>query len=293
MNWIFLSFLSAFGHAFGWALKKRALNNEGINNSIGFFSFLTAGGVLFLLFFLSGEALPQVTDTFLWAAAVVIICNVLAVWASYRALDKAAFSRLMPFVSLTALAIIPIEYVLRGILPGGLQIVGAIIVVLGTFFFSRREEFTQTDWTVVGYFSITLAAYSLSSAVMGVAVAASGSGLFTATVLHLGIAFGFLPLLFITKEPKVLRQMKESGQFWKMFGLVMLAGLAIALLENGPATIALEQASASEVFALKRTMPFFALFLGVIMFKEKITWRHATGTFLLVLGSVLIVWQNL
>jgi drug/metabolite transporter (DMT)-like permease len=71
---------------------------------------------------------------------------------------------------------------------------------------------------------------------------------------------------------------------------MVLAGIVIAMIENGPVAIALENATASEVFALKRTMPFFALLLGMFMFNEKITRRHVLGTVFLIIGSILIVW---
>lgn len=288
--WIFLSLLAAFGQAFAWALKKRALTIEGVNNSIAAFSFLVAGILLSLVFLFSNESLPALDASLWWATLWIVLANIVAVWAAYRALDKAAFSRLMPFVSVTALLIIPLEYLFRGTVPTLLQIVGMAVVVLGTFFFSQKTHPGKTNWVVVGYFSLTLLAYSLASTLMGVAVTASGSGLFTAAVLHIGIALGFLPLLLVTKEVSKLKALHLNGELNKLFPLLLLTGSVIAFLENGPATLALENASASEVFALKRTMPFFALILGFYMFHEKIEKKHIFATLLLVLGSFCIVY---
>lgn len=50
MTWIFLSLLSAFGQAFGWALKKKSLENKGVNNTLGLVSFLVAGSMLIVWF---------------------------------------------------------------------------------------------------------------------------------------------------------------------------------------------------------------------------------------------------
>jgi uncharacterized membrane protein len=71
---------------------------------------------------------------------------------------------------------------------------------------------------------------------------------------------------------------------------MFIVGAVTVLLEWSPALVALLPAKASEVNALKRTMPFFALILGVIMFHEHVTKRHIAGTALLVVGSMFVVW---
>lgn len=286
MEWVSLSILSGFGQALGWALKKKTLAYSGLNNTLGFISFLVAGfTLLFLWRFLEDGMSPTITARFALATLVVVTLNVLAVWSAYRALDKAGFAQLMPFVALTSLTIVPIEYLLRGILPSTLQVVGIVVVVLGAIVCTAREKISSVSLASAGYFGVTLLAYSVTSPFMAVMVEESSSGLFSATVAHLGIALGFLPLVLITGEwGKTTR-----GYFTQALVPMVIAGLVIALLENGPANVALETGSASEVFGLKRTMPFFALIFGVLMFGEKVTTRHIFGTALLVLGSMLII----
>lgn len=291
MNWIFLSLLSALGQAFGWALKKKTLENKGVNNTLGLVSFLSAGIILTFLWGVPNDwILPAVTGRFVFATAVIVVLNIVAVWAGYRALDKAAFSTLMPFVALTSLAIIPIEYTLRGVLPNALQVVGIAVVVAGAILFTAKKLPEKEALAAAGYFAVTILCYSVTTPFMAVAVDESGSGLFSAAVFHLGIAVGFIPLLLLAREGASVQVLQSSGEWRKVLFLMVLAGAVIAFLENGPATVALETAKASEVFALKRTMPFFALVLGIMMFGEKITKRHIVGTALLVLGSAMIVW---
>lgn len=291
MNWIILSLLSAFGQAFGWALKKKALENKGVNNALGAVSFLAAGIILVLLWGIKNDwVLPEVTGRFVFAALVVIVLNIVAVWTGYRALDKAALSALMPFIALTSLAIVPVEYFLRGVLPNVLQIFGIAGVVAGAILFAAKELPKKEALAAFGYFAVTIFCYSITSPFMAVAVEESGSGLFSAAFFHLGIAAGFIPLVILAKESTAVRNLRDSGEWRTVLFLMVFAGVVIALLENGPATVALEQAKASEVFALKRTMPFFALVLGIMMFGEKVTKRHIAGTAFLVLGSFLIVW---
>lgn len=289
--WILLAILSGFGQALGWALKKKTLENTGVNNTLGLVSFLVAGITLYVLWLAtSSGVIPTMSMRFLFATAVVVLLNILAAWAAYRALDKGALSRLMPLVALTSLAIVPIEYALRGIIPNLLQVVGIAIVVGGAIVFSLKEKITKDATTALGYFTITLVCYSIASPFMGVAVDESGSGLFSGAIVHLGIAVGFLLLVIVSHEGAALHTLARTSELVKVLLLMGVAGIVMALLENGPANIALESASASEVFALKRTMPFFALILGVMMFNEHITKRHIIGTVLLVLGSALIIW---
>ena len=290
-TWILLSFLSAFGQALGWALKKRTLENKGINNTLGLVSFFTAGVILFLLWGLTEvNRLPSMSPRFILASLVVIGVNILAVWAIYRVLDQAALSVLMPFVAVTALFVVPIEYVLRGVLPNVFQVYGIALVVTGATFFATIKRPTKEVLTVAGYFATALLCYSIAPPFQAVAVEESGSGLFSAGVFHIGIAMGFFLFRFLYTESQAIGTLQEKGEWGKTILLMVAAGAVLALFENGPATVALESAKASEVFSLKRTMPLFALILGIWMFREKVTIRHFFGTTLLVGGSILIVW---
>lgn len=291
MNWIFLSFLSAFGQAFGWALKKKLLENAGINNTLGGVSFFTAGVLLFLLWGVFNHwAVPSLSIRFWTASAVVIFTNIIALWTAYHALDRAPLSLLMPFTAVTTLAIIPIEYILSYTLPNALQVFGIILIILGALVLSVTRQPSKKIYSALGYFSVALLCYSLSPPFMAVSVKEVGNGLFAAAIFHFGIALGFLPLAFFAREYATIRHLHKDGRWIRILFLMIATGFAIALLENGPSTVALENAEASEVFALKRVMPFFALIFGIILFQEKITRKHIFGTTLLVFGSILVIW---
>lgn len=293
MEWVFLSILGAFGQALSWGLKKKALNQSGINNVIGFVGYATAGATLTLLYcLLEKGGGVHLTSTFWVAMLFIVVLNVIAAWTGYRAVDKGNLSMLMPFISLTALTIVPIEYVLRNTIPTIYQLWGMVVVVFGAIVIAMNEKPTKESFTVAGYFTITLVCYSVTSPLMGIAVNESGSGLLVAVIMHLGIALGFISLLLISREHNTIYELKREGHFTRLFMWMVLAGVVIAVFENGPINVALETATASEVFALKRTMPFFALILGVLMFNEKITRRHIFGTALLVIGSALIIWYR-
>lgn len=292
MEWIWLSLLAAFGQAFGWALKKKALNNLGLNNVVGLVSYTVAALALTLLWILFGTTDIVLSNRFWGAMGALITLNIVAVWAGFKAIDRSDLSALMPFMSLTAIAIVPVEYVLRGLLPTLPQMLGIVVVVAGAIIVATKKALSPNALIGAGYFSVTLLCYSITSPLQGVTVTESGSGLFAAAIFHTGIALGFIPIVFFTRELRTLSTIKSHDlKSWlRILGWMVLAGLAVAILENGPINVALETATASEVFALKRTMPFFALILGVLVFKEHITRRQVIGTALLVIGSVLIIW---
>jgi drug/metabolite transporter (DMT)-like permease len=292
MIWAIYSILGGFGQAFGWALKKKALDNKGVNNLLGFISYITAGGLFFLLWGIQSDfVFPQITGRFVEASLAVVVLNVLALWTAYKALDKAALSKLLPFISLTALSIVPVEYLLRDVLPSALQIVGMAVVLVGAVISSAKERPDKAALSAAGYFAVTLICYSITSPYMSVMVNEVGNGLFSGAVSHLGIGLGFALILLHSRKMEfhAVRTLKTHGDWGITFFYMIASGAVIALLENGPVNLALEHANASEVFALKRTMPIFALVLGVLMFGEKVTPRHWAGTAFLVVGSALVI----
>lgn len=288
--WISLSLLSAFGQALAWALKKKTLEVPGINNTIGIVAYLAAGLVLFMAYgAVNGAVMPPVSERFVSSVLLIIFLNVLASWCAYRALDLAPLSMLMPFVALSSLGLVPVEYVVRGVLPNAMQIIGITSLVVGAIIFSARH-FGKIPTKALAYFSVTITCYAIGPAFMAVAVDESGSALFSAALFHLGISIGFVPLALLARETKTVQALRREGHLVRIMLLVVLTGIVIAVFENGPNTLAMAYAKASEVMAVKRTMPFFALILGIIMFHERVNRRHVVGTFFLVAGAMLIVW---
>lgn len=288
--WALLSLLSAFGQALGWALKKKSLQSAGVNNLLACVASLTSGLLLLPLHVLfNGWNFPSITQSFVTATLAVILANITAAWAAYRALDRAPLSLLMPFIAVSSIIMVPLEYVLRGILPNPFQLLGIALVVSGAFFLLAQQRHNKVNLQALALFSVTVLCFSLAPPFMAIAVRETQSPFFTAALMHAGITLGFIPFVILARENKAVRALKASGQWTKTFLLMIAAGAVTALLENGPASVALLSASASEVFALKRTMPLFALILGIVLFHEKVTKRHLAGTLLVITGSILVV----
>lgn len=294
MTWVILSILSAFGQALGWALKKRSLEGYGgLNNTLGFVSYLVAGVLLTLWWGFSTDwIVPPMDARFFWSVLAIVLLNIGAVWTAYRAIDQGMFSFLMPFIALTAVFIVPIEFALRGVVPNESQMAGIVILVAGAIAMTFKGFPQGITIRSVLYFSVTVLCYAFSSVFGSVAIQSSGDGIYSAALYHLGVAFGFMSMALFSREQAVLSRLRSDGPSSPVILPMVVVGVVIALLENGPSSLALEEANASEVFALKRTMPLFALILGAILFKEKVTRWHMLGIALLTLGSAIVVWYK-
>lgn len=291
MSWILFSLLGALGQALGTTYKKKSLTIPGLNNTLGLVAYAVAGTCLFLLWGLSRSfAFPIISQVFVLAAFITILLNVVASWCMYRVLDVSDISKLLPFMSLTALLMVPIEYFLRGVFPNGMQILGMILVVLGGIIFAGKGRPSLSTIRAAKYFGVTLLCYSITSPYMAVMQEESREPLFSGAVMHLGMAIGFIPLVIWSKEKNMVLTLHASGNWGKVFRTMCIAGLIVAFLENGPIFMALETANASEVFALKRTMPIFALLLGNHFFNEKVLKKHVFAAVLMVIGSMAVVW---
>ncbi len=291
MSWELLSLVAALGQAISWTLKKKTLENLGIDKTVGAVAYLTAGITLSLIWLLSDNIrTPVITEDFARAAVITISLNILAAWAGFKALNYGKFTMLMPFIAITALGIVPLEYFLRGILPAPLQFIGVLLIVTGAIVFSIGAKLDKVSRKAAMLFGITIVCYTFTATYMGIMQEASGDTVFSAAVMHIGIAAGFVFLLFFHRESAAIATLKKSNRWKQVLSLMIVTGLIIGLLENWPTFEALQTASANEVFSLKRTMPIFALIIGVMFFHEKTLWRHKVGTVLMVSGAMIVIY---
>jgi drug/metabolite transporter (DMT)-like permease len=282
--WELYALTGAFGQALAWALKKKIVAPN-TNLLLGFVTYTTAGIGFTLIWLLQSNSPPTVTETFWWASLWVIGFNLLAAWCAFKALDKAAYSDLMAFIPVTTLLIVPLEWWLTGNIPNSVTFFGIGLMVIGGVVFGLRRNYTPASWSVIGLFSITLCSYAIASTYMKVMQTESGDSWFSATVMHVGIAIGFALLITLhsRREYIVLKSTKLKTIRW-----MMLAGLTTVALENGPIFLALSESTASEVFALKRLMPIFALGIGYLWLQERLTPTKIIGACLMIAAGVIV-----
>ena len=285
--YILLSILSAFGQASTWAYKKKSLDLANINNTLGFTSFFVASIILLLLWLVFGGSI-EISNLFISSTAVVILVNVIALLAGYKAMQIANYSDLMPLMALSTLGIVPLEYMLRNTMPSVLQIIGIGVIVLGSIISMSQWPSIKNKSALI-YFGVTVLCYTIAPPFMAIAVVESGSALFSASVFHFFISIAFLPLIVLSKELALLKVLHKEDRLGVVLQQMIRAGILTSLIENGPATLALQYANASIVFSIKRVMPSFALLLGNTMFKETITKTKIASSILLIVGAVIIL----
>lgn len=290
-GWVFLSLFAAFGQALGWALRKKSLHNNGLGNTLGFVTSLVGGGLIALAWgVFNSWDVPEISERFIIVTFIGISINLLSIWTGHRAMERADLSLLSPYMALSALILIPLEFMVSDLLPNALQIIGAAVIVLGAIVVTAKGLPNRSSYRALGYYGITILCYSILPITLRICVLEAGNALFAVFVVLLGMCIGFLLLIFIEKEQKKIKELFATGSGRPVLKFMIFIGAVIAFLGYAPTALALQDASASEVIALKRTMPFFAIILGIIMFKEKVTLRHAMGTALLVGGCMLVVW---
>jgi uncharacterized membrane protein len=299
MLWIILAFNAALFQAFGAAIKKKSLQVSGMNNIIGFISFLTAGIIFGAFFFAkTGRVVPHLslTPDFYVAMALYAGLNIVASWSMYRALDLAEFNHLMPFITLTNLLIVipPISLLYEK--PSLLGLVGIAVIVIGALLMDLRkndivsvenELRTKNNHKGMLYFLGTAACYTITPTVAKITVLHS-SVLFASFLVHILIGLGFLVMLLLAKEQQKMKELFiQSEKRWLLIGII-LAGFAVAL-QNGSLNWALSLAPVASVMALYRTMPFFAFLIGIAYFKERTDLkRKILATAIMVAGAVIV-----
>lgn len=289
-GWVFLSLFAAFGHAFGLALRKKVLRVKGVGNLLGFVSFLATAGLCYLIWFTLGSGvLPSLSQTFYVFASLAILANLAAVLSTHKALEHADLSLLVPFTSLSALLVVLSEYLISDVILQQLQLVGVAFVALGAFLVVLKKFPDKKTYVALGYYSITIISISVLSVFLKIIVDETGDPVFVVATVNSGVAVGFILLMAFEKKLNAFSMLTRKGGL-KLLGVMIALGATVALINKLPTNFAYEQASAGEVIAVKRIMPFFGLILGIVMFKEKVTLRHAIGTALLVGGCMLVVW---
>ena len=307
MNWMIFAFFGAIFQAFESAIKKKALQVKGMNNVVAVIAFFVAGALFALAYFLQEKTLMPTHNLshLFWNALIFgVVLNIVAVWFNYKALDVAQLSYLMPFMTLTSLSLIIPPMILLGEYPSRTSLLGILIIVFGAILMDWKknislsmEELKQRKNNRKGvlYFLATAACYTFTPTLSKITVVESGSVLFASYLTHLLIAIGFIPLIFLTpigrnygESMKNIKSNLCAKSAWKFFIAIFFAGVAIAIA-NGSTNHALQFASVSSVFAIKRTMPLFAFVLGVLYFKERNNLsQKIIATTIMIIGAVII-----
>lgn len=302
MTWLLLAAGCAVAYALHGAWSK------GVAARVG---PLAASWALFALslpwfaLWLAATGLPETGPRFWWVVAANALLNLGAATLFFSALRAGDLGITFPLLALTPLFVIPIEWILLGVLPGGWGAAGIVLMVSGIYLLNF-------DAGGNGLLA-PLAALARSPGArraLGVAVIWSATGtldrvavLESSPALYGTMLAAALTLLF----PVLMLAVRRWDRAWAVMGpgpagpaeaerslatapLLVVHGLLFAVMYILQME-ALRLALASYVLSVKRTGALLAVLLGWAAFREASLRHRLAGTAITVAGaSVLVIW---
>ncbi|MFA6304492.1 MAG: EamA family transporter [Patescibacteria group bacterium] len=248
--------------------------------------------ILGLLSLLTALALNQFTLNLssILLAAVSGSIQALGIYLTLKAYAIEDFSLTLPFLYLTPIFIIPVEWLFFGNVPTTLAIIGIISIIIGAVFLSYTENKGRTGiWR-----------FSLGSRLMMlVALLYSFAGPLDKLGLLQSSSLGYLSWLFIftglwlllggfwlARKELVKKEILTClKKYWPIF-----LGLGLIIIISGWLMfIAYSTILVNYVISLKRAMFLIPILLGPLLFKEKNLLKRLPGAILMLLGAIIII----
>jgi len=252
---------------------------------------LTVGAVPLFLVWMLIDGMPEVRSSY-WAPALSSVAlNVGANLAFFVALRSSALSVAIPLLSLTPVFTTLLAIPLLGQQPTGLQGLGILLVVAGTFVLSLPEDAPLSPAAVWqawrsehGILWMVLVALCWSLAVpLDKMAMEQASGPLHGLVLNAGVGSVVAIVLVAQRRTGELGDVRKAP-------LTLLFGLLVSVLALGLQLIAIQRVWVSLVETLKRGIEnVLAVVLGRQVFREAVTARKLTAVGLMVVGVALIL----
>lgn len=295
MTWLFLAAGCAVFYALHGAWSKRVAT--GLGPMVAAWALFAFSLPLFLGY-LAATGVPAVGPRFWWVLGANVVLNLGSMGLFFVALRDADLGITFPLLALTPLFVIPVEWLLLGVLPGRWGVAGIVLMVAGIYLLNFHE------WRA-GVLAPLAAVARNPGARMALAVAILWSltgTLDRVAVLESSPAFygsclaGALALLFPCVIVLRRRRMSAArpaaarptvggkGVLLGVHGL-LFAVMYVLQME------ALRLALASYVLSVKRTGAILAVVLGWAAFREASLHHRLLGTLITVAGAtVLVIW---
>lgn len=294
---IVLSTCGALFQALGAAVNKKSLQTPGINNLVGFVTFMVAGLVFsFVYFFSTGTfGYTNLSIHFWEVMALYAGLNIVAYWFMYRALNLAEFNHLMPFMALVSISVIIPPIFLLGEIPTLTSIFGIVLIVAGSITMNYKKNMRtnagnqryKDNRKGMFYFFVTALCFTFTSTFAKIAIKES-SVLFSSLMVHLLIGVGFLVIMIVSKEFRKIKNAVLKPELRPLLFSMIVVGVVV-FAENGTVNTALAIAPIASVMAIKRIMPLFAFLIGLFYFKERSELKKKIiATALMVSGAVIV-----
>ncbi len=282
--WFVLALGSAVCFALHSATAKRAREVDALWVA---WTYVAGSVPCFLLYaLLRGEAITPVPEMALYVA-ISALANFFALPAFFSAVQEGELSIVMPLSVLSPAFALVVEAILYGDVPPTLAIVGVLAIVVGAFLLHAARG-KEAWWSPLKRLADDRAARKMMLATLAWGVAASAdrggvrasSAITYAVVIHCSIALIMLPLLWRAGAA----QARAAIRGWQVLIAPTLFGAAMIVFQM----IAMQEASASMVIALKRLAALIAILIGAMAFAERGWQRRMTAAAIMVTGAVMI-----
>jgi len=284
--WIFLSFIQAIGISFEGVLQKKSTLH--FNEYIVTWCILAVSS-LFYIPVLIAKGFPAHLDTAFWIAVVArLIIDSAALLCYIKALKYTHLSLAIPMMSLVPVFLIGVSFVVNGLFPTPIGILGVLVVFAGVYLLNFDHD---TKHLLSPFFAIKndrgvqfmlLAAFLWSwvSALQKLGIDNSNVTFYTSFFQPVWAVL-FFPLAFFSNR-------KEFMTIFHAKNLKMLLPIgALDVVQTVAQNIAYTLALPVYVTAVGSTNLLFASVLGYYFFKEKIG-NKIFPTIVIIIGIILI-----
>lgn len=283
MTWVWWALASALGIATADLVVKRYFADLPTTEVVvaRFAGLLPASLILLALI-----EWPPLDSVFFMALGAALPAELVAMFLYVRAIQVSPLALTVPYLAFTPLFAIGTDYLVNGDLPSWAGLLGVVLLVAGAYGLNLHQarlgpaEPLRAIWQERGsWMMLAVSAIYAYTLVLGRLALHHSSPLFTA---------GFYPLLVIAAVAAVLLPLKRLTWTWlgRPWPAVALAGSmsAMAICHY----LALAEAQASYMVAIKRMSPLFAVLYGGFLLKEARLLQHLAAALLMVGGALVI-----
>lgn len=284
---IFSALLSTF-FATSKDLISKKLAGLVHGNVSAFASFLYAipWYILFLLLaYILGLDVLQFSSSFFIFVLLRAITDTFAEFFKMHALAKGDISFIANFLSLAPVFLLFTAPLITGEDISGLGLIGVILICIGTvaFVYHPMERKAGIPWTGVGLAILSSFFFSLNSCFDRLSVQ-EGSPLFSGFSMTVFSMLFLSPTLLFVKNKK--QQFKDNSNIFYLRGLFEVLFMTAKL-------IAMQYMEPQYVVGIGKLGLVMSIIGGGIIYKEKGTLRRILISFIIVIGSILIIIEKI
>src|SRR3989339_217761 len=276
--WFLYAITSAFGQATRFATSKKLTKNF---SSIVVTWQMIAISIPFVLLFTWQYAgsIPLRDPKFIIITLIASLCFTIGSLLMTKALEISPMSATVPFLALTPLPAILIEFLILRTVPTIYGTIGIIIVVIGSYMLNESER-------KYGFWEPIKAIKKEKGSIYAIITAfifALG-GILDKYMINIAGAMPYLLMWTIscTLTSTILLILDKKNLKW-----IFLLGF-LSFATNISYNLAASLTNASYALAIKRTSAIFSVLIGWLIFKELKIRDRMLGAIIMVLGVTMI-----